>query len=63
MAKAFTPLRVHMPSGRGLDIRQPEMVRVGTCDIIIFMLAGKNPVAYRDWDTVGVLLIESISHL
>ena len=52
-----------MPGGRTFDIRHPEMVRVGTRDIIIFKYVGDTPEVYHDWDTVGLLLIESISHL
>jgi hypothetical protein len=62
-ATPFRPFRIHMASGQTFDIRHPEMVRVGTRDIIIFKLVSDTPDVYDDWDTVGLLLIESISHL
>jgi len=52
-----------MASGRTFDIRHPEMVRVGTRDLIIFKFVSDTPDVYDDWDTIGLLLIESISHL
>lgn len=52
-----------MVSGRTFDIRHPEMVRVGTRDLIIFKFIGENPDLHSEWDTVSPLLIESISHL
>jgi len=62
-ASPFRPFRIHMASGQTFDIRHPEMVRVGTRDIIIFKLVSESFDIYDDWDTVGLLLIESISHL
>jgi hypothetical protein len=52
-----------MASGRTFDIRHPEMVRVGRNDLVIFSLVSEEPGIHDDWDTVSLLLIESISHL
>jgi hypothetical protein len=52
-----------MAGGRAFDIHHPEMVRVGRRDLILFRLVSESPDVYDDWDTVGLLLIESISHL
>ena len=62
-ASPFRPFQLRMVSGRSFEIRHPEMVRVGKRDIIIFKFVSATPEVYDDWDTVGLLLIESISHL
>ena len=59
----FRPFRLHLASGRTFDIRHPEMVKIGKRDLIIFTFVSDNPAVYDDWDSVGLLLIESISHL
>jgi hypothetical protein len=62
-AEPFRPFRIHMASGRTFDIRHPEMVRVGKASLVIFTFVSENPEIYDNWDTVGLLLIETISHL
>jgi hypothetical protein len=62
-AAPFRPFRIHLASGQTFDIRHPEMVRVGVRDMIIFNFVSDQPHVYDDWTTVGLLLIESISHL
>ena len=62
-AEPFRPFRIHMASGRTFDIRHPEMVRVGRSDLVVFSLVTDEPGVHDDWDTVSLLLIESISHL
>jgi hypothetical protein len=62
-AEPFRPFRIHVASGRTFDIRHPEMVRVGARDMIVFKFVSETPDIYDAWDTVGLLLIESISHL
>jgi hypothetical protein len=62
-AEPFRPFRIHMVSGRTFDIRHPEMVRVGKTDLVIFSLVSDDPQIHDKWDTVSLLLIESISHL
>jgi hypothetical protein len=52
-----------MASGRTFDIRHPEMVRVGRTDLVIFSLVSDEPGIHDQWETVSLLLIESISHL
>ena len=61
-ATPFRPFRIHMASGQTFDIRHPEMVRVGKRDIVVFNFVSDTAEIYDDWDTVGLLLIESISH-
>ena len=62
-ASPFRPFRIHLASGWTFDIRHPEMIRLGTRDMITFKFVRENSEVYEDWDTVGLLLIESISHL
>lgn len=62
-AAPFRPFRIHMASGQTFDIRHPEMVRVGKRDMVIFRFVSDAAGIYDDWDTVGLLLVESISYL
>jgi hypothetical protein len=62
-AEPFRPFRIQMASGRTFDIRHPEMIRVGKADLVIFSLVSDEPGVHDDWDTVSMLLVESISHL
>ncbi len=62
-SEPFRPFRIHMASGRTFDIRHPEMVRVGKHDLVIFTFVADDPRLHDDWDTVSLMLIESISHL
>lgn len=62
-AEPFCPFRLHMASGRTFDIRHPEMARVGRHDIVIFTLVSDTPEIHDHWDTVSLVLIESVSHL
>jgi hypothetical protein len=51
-----------MASGKTYDIRHPEMIKVGKTSLIIFTLAGETEI-FEHWDTVSLMLIESVSHL
>lgn len=62
-ATPFRPFQIRMVSGRKIDIRHPEMVRVGARDLIVFTFVGDTPDVYDDWDSYSLVLIESISHL
>jgi hypothetical protein len=62
-AEPFMPFRIHTASGRTFDIRHPEMVHMGKADLVVFSLVADDPAVHDDWDTVSLLLIESISHL
>jgi hypothetical protein len=62
-AEPFRPFRINMASGRTFEIRHPEMVRVGRNDLVVFSLVSDEPEIHDDWDTVSLVLIESISHL
>jgi hypothetical protein len=62
-AQPFRPFRIRMNSGRTFDISHPEMVRVGRRDVLIFTFVSDSPAVYDRWESVSLLLIESISPL
>jgi len=62
-AEPFRPFRLHLSSGRTVDIRHPEMARVGALVVIVFTSVSDNPDVFDEWESVSLSLIESISHL
>jgi hypothetical protein len=62
-AEPFRPFRLHLVSGRTFDIRHPELLKVLQSTILIFKAAGGSEDLSDEWDTVSLVLIESISHL
>ncbi len=62
-AQPFRPFRVLMSSGRAYEIRHPEMIRVGRDYLMFFSFVSDNPDVVDRWETVSLLLVESISHL
>jgi hypothetical protein len=62
-AQPFRPFRILMNSGRTFDVRHPEMVRVGRDFLILFTFVSDNPEVIDRWQTISLLLVESISHL
>ena len=62
-AQPFRPFRLHMASGKSFDIRHPEMVKVGKRFLLVFSFATGEPEVVEQWETVSLMLIESISHL
>jgi hypothetical protein len=61
-AEPFRPFRIRMTSGRTFDIRHPEMVRVGRSSLIIFSYVSDDPEVFDRWETVSLMLIESVTH-
>jgi hypothetical protein len=59
----FRPFRVRMTSGRMFEIRHPEMLRVGMNSMIIFTFISDNADLYDGWETVSLMLVESVTHL
>jgi hypothetical protein len=59
----FRPFRILMTSGRKYEIRHPEMIRLGRDFVIIFTNVSDSPDLVDRWETVSLLLVESISHL
>lgn len=62
-AQPLRPFRLHMASGKTFDIRHPEMVKVGKSFLLVFSFAPGEPELIDRWETVSLMLIESISHL
>jgi len=62
-AQPFRPFRILMNSGRTYDIRHPEMIRVARDCVILFTFVSDNPDVVDRWETISLLLMESISHL
>jgi hypothetical protein len=62
-AQPFRPFRLHMASGNSFDIRHPEMVKVGKSFLLVFSFATGKPEVVEQWESVSLMLIESVSHL
>jgi hypothetical protein len=62
-AEPFRAFRLHLVSGRTFDVRHPELIKVLQNTILVFKAAGNAEELSDEWETVSLLLIESISHL
>lgn len=62
-AQPFRPFRIVMNSGRTFDIRHPEMVRVARDCIVLFTYVSEDLEIVDHWETVSLLLVESVQHL
>ncbi len=62
-AAPFRPFRIHLASGRTFDVRHPEMVKVGKTHLIVFSSVGETPEVFDEWESVSLMLTESISHI
>lgn len=62
-AQPFRPFRLHLVSGRMFDIRHPEMVKLLQSTILVFKPAADTEDLTDEWETVSLMLIESISYL
>jgi len=62
-AQPFRPFRVQMASGNGFDIKHPEIIKVGKNFAIVFTYAPGQDVLVDEWETVSLMLAESVSHL
>jgi len=52
-----------MASGRTLDIRQPDRIRVGKTSAVVFSFSKDDNRYYERVDMLGLPQIEAISHL
>jgi hypothetical protein len=59
----FRPFRIHLASGRTFDIRHPERIKVLRSNVLVFKTTGDTPEIPDEWETVSLMLTESISHL
>jgi len=62
-AEPFRPFRIHMASGRTLDVRHPEMIKVLKSHLLIFKADGDTPDLFDEWESVSLMLAESVSNL
>jgi hypothetical protein len=62
-AQPFRPFRIHMASGKTFDVRHPEMVRVGRTNLLVFSFISDQPEVFDEWQSVSLMLMESISHI
>jgi hypothetical protein len=62
-AQPFRPFRIHMASGRTFDVHHPEMIKVLKSNVLVFTATGDTPEIPDDWESVSLMLTESISHL
>jgi len=62
-AQPFRPFRLIMNSGRTFNVRHPEMVRVGRDYLMLFTFVSDSLNLVDEWETVSLLLVESVVHL
>ena len=62
-AEPFRPFRIRMASGQTFDVRHPEVVRVGRSNLLVFSFVSDQPDVFDEWQSVSLMLTESISHL
>jgi hypothetical protein len=62
-AVPFRPFRIRMASGATYDVRHPETVRVGRTNLLVFSFVTEQPDVFDEWESVSLMLIESVSHL
>ena len=62
-AEPFRPFRIHLASGRTFDVRHPEMIKVLKNYLLVFKVNGDSEELPEEWESVSLMLTESISHL
>ncbi len=62
-AEPFRPFRLYLASGRTFDVRHPEMVKVLKSSILVFKATDEASEIPEDWESVSLMLTESVSHL
>ena len=62
-AAPFRPFRIHTASGRTFDVRHSEMVKVLKTHLLVFYSVGETFDIVDEWESVSLMLIESISHI
>ena len=62
-AEPFRAFRLHLASGRTYDVRHPEMIKVLRSSLLIFKASAETLDIPDEWDSLSLMLIESISHL
>lgn len=62
-AEPFRPFRLHLASGRTFDVRHPEMVKILKSSVLVFRATDGTADLPDEWESVSLMLTESISHL
>jgi hypothetical protein len=62
-AQPFHPFRLHMASGKTYDIRHPEMIKVGKTNLVIFTPSLDEIDVFDRFETISLMLLESVSYL
>ena len=62
-AEPFRPFRLHLASGRTFDIRHPEMIKILKSNVLVFKPSRDSSKFPEEWESVSLMLTESISHL
>ena len=62
-AEPFRPFRIHMASGRTFEVRHPEVIKVLKSHALVFKSDGDDPELPVGYDSVSLMLAESISDL
>ena len=52
-----------MAGGRTLDVRHPEMIKVLKSNILVFKAENGTQEIPDEWESVSLMLTESVSHL
>ena len=61
-AVPFRPFRLVMNSGKVFEVRHPEFLKVGK-DFVLFFYATSPDDPIDHWDTVSLLLIQTVEHI
>lgn len=59
-AQPFRAFQLHMASGRAFEVRHPEMIKVMKNSVVVYKPADE---LRSDWESVSLMLTESVSHL
>ena len=59
----FVPVRIIISSGQTFDVHHPDLVLVGTRDMIIGMASSKNPALYDQTTRVPIMHVTALEDL
>ena len=62
-AEPFRPFRLHLASGRTFDVRHPEMLKILKSSVLVFKTDNETSSLTDEWESVSLMLTESVSHL
>ena len=62
-AEPFRPFRLHLASGRTLDVQHPEMLKILKSSVLVFKINDETSDITDEWESVSLMQTESVSHL